>query len=455
MSGERILVVEDDLDMREMLTDELGEAGYEVLAAPGGDDALQRLAEGAFDAVVTDLMMPGMLGTELLARIRKVDRQVPVIIITAFGSIESAVQSIKEGAVHYVTKPFRMDQLLRPLAEVLEEGHRRRQFADALTAGATGGPAIIGQSPAMHRALEMVARAAPSDSSVLLLGESGTGKELLARAVHAGSPRHGRPFVAVNCSAIPEALLESQLFGHRRGAFTDARADHRGLFLEADTGTIFLDEVGDLAPALQGKLLRVLQEREVHALGAPAPVAVDVRVIAATHQPLEALVEQGRFRRDLYYRLNVIPVEVPPLRERPEDILPLVAHFLAKHGPRLGRGEVTLGPDALDRLRGYAWPGNVRELENAIERALVLGRGTVIDADDLPEPVRQTPAPVGAPEAAGAVRPLAEVERDEILRALKSVGGNKAAAARLLGMDRKTLYRKLESYAVGGGTDAP
>ncbi|TMQ72142.1 MAG: sigma-54-dependent Fis family transcriptional regulator [Candidatus Eisenbacteria bacterium] len=455
MSGERVLVVEDDRDMREMLADELGVAGYEVVAAPGGDDALRRLGEGAFAAVVTDLMMPGMLGSELLKRIREVDRDVPVIIITAFGTIDSAVQSIKEGAVHYVTKPFRMEQLLRPLAGALAERHERRQLADALAAGAGGAPAIIARSPVMRRALELVARAAPSDSSVLLLGESGTGKELLARALHAGSPRRARPFVAVNCSAIPEALLESQLFGHRRGAFTDARADHRGLFLEADTGTVFLDEVGDLAPSLQGKLLRVLQEREVHPLGAPAPVAVDVRLVAATHQPLGAQVEEGRFRRDLYYRLNVIPVEVPPLRERPEDILPLVEHFLAKHGARLGRYDCAIGPGALERLRRYPWPGNVRELENAIERALVLGRGTVIEPDDLPEPLRQSPALVGVPEVAGPVRPLAEVERDEILRALKSVGGNKAAAARLLGMDRKTLYRKLESYSVGEEPSAP
>jgi two-component system response regulator HydG len=298
----------------------------------------------------------------------------------------------------------------------------------------------------MQTALDLVQRAAAADSAVLLLGESGTGKELLARALHAGSPRRDGPFIAVNCSAIPDTLLESQLFGHRRGAFTDAREDRRGLFQAAAGGTMLLDEIGDMPAGLQAKLLRVLQEREIHPIGAPAPIPVDVRVVAATHCDLQARIAQGRFRQDLYYRLNVIAVRIPPLRERPADILPLVAHFLEKHGRRLGRAACSVSPRALEALRRYSWPGNVRELENAIERALVLGRDDVIWPEDLPEAVRG-PRPADVLPPAGT-RPLVEVEREHIARTLRAVRWNKAAAARLLGMDRKTLYRKIEAHGI-------
>jgi transcriptional regulator with PAS, ATPase and Fis domain len=277
------------------------------------------------------------------------------------------------------------------------------------------------------------------------LGESGTGKELLALGLHAESPRRDRPFIAVNCSAIPETLLESQLFGHRRGAFTDAREDRAGLFQGADSGTIFLDEIGDMPVGPQAKLLRVLQQKEIHPLGAPAPVRVDVRIVAATHRDLELLVREGRFRQDLYYRLNVIAVRIPPLRERPEDLAPLVAHFLNKHGQRLGRSRCTVAPEVMERLGRHSWPGNVRELENVIERALVLGRGDVIRIGDLPEPLL---GPVVNKDASGEVRLLAEVEKEQIVKALHSARGNKTAAARLLGLDRKTLYRKLEAYRI-------
>jgi len=440
----RLLVVEDDAEMRLFLEEELCEAGLEVLTAAGGDEALELLGREAVDVVVTDLMMPGMRGNELLARVRSNDPHLPVVIITAFGSIDSAVEAMKAGAYHYVAKPFRTEQLLLTIENALRE-RRLRHELETLRASQTGTRRIVAESPSMRKAMDLLLRAAAADTAVLLLGESGTGKELLAHAFHAESPRrHGR-FVAVNCSAIPETLLESQLFGHRRGAFTDAREDRRGLFQEAEGGTVFLDEIGDMPPSLQGKLLRVLQEREVHPLGAPAPVPVDVQVIAATHRHLEALVEEGRFRQDLYYRLNVIAVRIPPLRERPEDLLPLVAHFLEKHGRRLGRTACALSPQALEALRRHAWPGNVRELENALERALVLARDDVVWVEDLPEALRARPsAGAGLP----GTRPLAEVEREHILRTLRSVHSNKAAAARILGLDRKTLYRKLKGYEI-------
>ncbi len=446
MSAPRILVVEDDADMRQLLEDELRVAGYDVVSASSAHEALERFEVGATDAVVTDLIMPGMYGNELLAELHQRDPDVPVVIMTAFATIESAVQSIKEGALHYVSKPFRMEELLAPLELAVRQRAIQRQLVESLVRGTASSPAIVAESAVMRKTLSVIARAAPADSAVLLLGESGTGKELLARALHGGSARRERPFVAVNCSAIPENLLESQLFGHKRGAFTDAREDQRGLFQVAEGGTLFLDEIADLALSLQSKLLRVLQEREVHPLGAASPMAVNVRVVAATHQDLDRRVADGRFRQDLFYRLNVIAVRVPPLRERPDDLRPLVGHLIAKHARRLGRAGPQVDAGVMALLERYAWPGNVRELENTIERALVLGSNSVLRAEDLPDSVR-----VVAPAAVtGRIRTLAEVEREQILEALRVAQGNKTAAARALGFDRKTLYRKLESYGLGG-----
>jgi transcriptional regulator with PAS, ATPase and Fis domain len=299
---------------------------------------------------------------------------------------------------------------------------------------------ILAESRAMRTALDLIDRAATCDTPVLILGESGTGKELLARTLHRTSPRADGPFVAVNCSAIPETLLESELFGHRKGAFTDAHQDRPGLFQTAEGGTIFLDEIGDMAPALQGKLLRVLQEKEVQPLGGMTPVPIDVRIVTATHRDLMRLVESDRFREDLMYRINVIEVQVPPLRERPDDLLPLVHHFLDKHGRLLGKCGSTVSHDAMAALRRHRWPGNVRELENVIERALVLGDGNVVDLGDLPQRVRDQPS---RDSFAAKGRRLADVEREHIIRTLREAAGNKAAAARVLGLDRKTLYRKL------------
>ncbi len=440
----RILVVEDDPAMLSLLEDELSDAGLDVLTASNAQEALELVRQRTVDAVVTDLVMPGMRGDELLRQLRAALPEVPVVIMTAFGSIESAVDAMRGGAFHYVTKPFRIDQLVVTLENALVETRLRRdlqQLAEAPVEPA----GIVARSQVMRRVLDIVARAAAADTPVLIRGESGTGKELVARALHRSSPRAARAFLAINCSAIPEALLESQLFGHRRGAFTDAREDRRGLFQEADGGTLLLDEIGDMAPALQAKLLRVLQEKEVHPVGAPAPVPVDVRVVAATHRDLDALCADGRFRRDLYYRLNVISIRIPPLRERPDDLLPLVAHFLAKHGRRLNRKDASVSLEAMELFRRHAWPGNVRELENAIERALVLGTDTVIHIEDLPDDLRRGLRGAPGPEH---VRLLADMEREQIDRALKAAGGNKAAAARLLGLDRKTLYRKLELYGI-------
>jgi DNA-binding NtrC family response regulator len=444
-----VLVVEDDDAMRFLLEEELREAGYSVLAAAGGEEALRMLASEPADLVVSDVIMPGMRGDDLLAEIRVRHPGLPMIMITAHGSIAAAVDAVKAGAYHYVIKPFPMQQLLTTVANALRERALQAEILGLRSMVGGAVKTIVAESPVMKSALGTVLRAAAAETAVLLLGESGTGKELLARALHAESPRRAGPFIGVNCSAIPDTLLESQLFGHRRGAFTDAREDRKGLFQAAAGGTILLDEIGDMPAALQAKLLRVLQEREIHPIGAPAPIPVDVRVVAATHCDLDALLESGRFRRDLYYRLNVIMVRIPPLRERPADLLPLVAHFLEKHGRRVGRPGCSLSPTALDALRRYTWPGNVRELENAIERALVLGHDDVIRPEELPECVR-APAPRDR-RVEDDTRPLVEVERDHIARTLRAVRWNKTAAARRLGLDRKTLYRKLEQYDIRPG----
>ncbi len=444
----RILVVEDDDAMRQLLVEEIGDAGYAVVAAAEGEEALAQVARHSIDVVVTDLRMPGMRGETLLSELKAREPDIPVVIITAFGSIDSAVETIRAGAYHYVAKPFRMAQLLHALENALRERRLRQELETLRTITPTGGSAIVARSRGMRRVLDVVARAAASNTAVLIEGESGTGKELLARALHQGSTRSHGPFVALNCAAIPESLLESQLFGHKRGTFTDAHEDRQGLLVDAHAGTLFLDEIGDLALALQAKLLRVLQEREVLPLGAPstAAIPIDVRIVAATNQNLDQAVLEGRFRRDLLYRLNVISVRVPPLRERMDDLAPLVAHLLEKHGRRVDRPGWSVGPEALEALRRYSWPGNVRELENAIERGLVLGRNGAIQLSDLPEAIRR-PGDLG-PDRDEIGRPMSEVEREHILRTLRSVRGNKAAAARLLGFDRKTLYRKLRAFGL-------
>jgi len=452
MSSAVILVVEDDPEMLALLEEVLVAAGHQVRTAADGTTGFQLFQRHEVDLIVTDMRMPGMKGRELLAEVRARRPDVPVIIITAFGNIESAVDAMKGGAHHYLAKPFHMQELLLAVDAALRERELLQELTALRAAAAPEVREVVAESPAMHRVLDLLERAASADVPVLLLGESGTGKEVLARALHARSPRAGRPFMAINCAAIPETLLESQLFGYRRGAFTDAREDRRGLLQEADGGTVLLDEIADMPLVLQGKVLRTLQEKEVHPLGAPAPVPVDVRIVASTNRDLAALMQAGRFREDLYYRLNVVTIRVPPLRERPEDLLPLIAHFMELHGRRLGRHDRELAPEALALMREYGWPGNVRELENAIERALVLSRRTQIAPEDLPDELRTRPMP--AVEADGPLS-MVEIERQHILRTLAAVGGNKAAAARLLRLDRKTLYRRLQSYGVELEGDSP
>jgi DNA-binding NtrC family response regulator len=438
-----VLVVEDDAAMRELLEDELKDAGYAVVTAAEGNEALAQIARHRVDAVVSDLKMPGLQGRDLLDQVRLRDPSIPVVIITAFGSIDTAVDAIKAGAFHFVSKPFHTEQLLATLDDALRTRSHQRQLSDHLASASRSG--IVAEGQGMRKILDLVRRAAAADSPVLLAGESGTGKELLARFLHTENRSRKGKFVAVNCSAIPENLLESQLFGHRRGSFTDAREDRIGLFLEAEGGTLFLDEIGDMPLPLQGKLLRVLQEKEVLPLGASTPIRTDVRVIAASNRNLETLAAEGRFRSDLFYRLSVIVIRIPPLRERREDLIPLMAHFLRKHGERLGKADVRIGPEALDAMMAYSWPGNVRELENAVERALVLGQKPVIGLEDLPESLWSAPPIV---EENTGMTSVAHVEREHILKTLRAVAGNKAAAARLLGVDRKTLYRKLKAYRI-------
>lgn len=438
-----VLVVEDDPDMRQLILEELTEQGYDVIEAADGVEALEQQARHRIDVIVTDNMMPSMKGTELLAEMQRRDSEIPVVLITAFGSIGSAVDAMKSGAYHYVAKPFLMEDLLVIVHSAIEARRLQQEMSrlpqDDHPSVLHG---IVGQSETIRNTMDLVLRAAEVDSPVLLMGESGTGKELLARALHEGSPRSQGPFVPVNCSAIPKTLVESQLFGHRRGAFTDAREDHQGYFQRADGGTLFLDEIGDMPLSVQGKLLRALQEHEVQPLGSTTAIQVDARVVAATHRDLERRVDAGLFRSDLFYRLNVIVINIPALRERPEDIVALTAHFLRKHGKRLGR-ERTVSPEALEALRRYSWPGNVRELENAIERAIVLSHDPVIGPSGLPDKIRSRPPRA---EVVSSMRSIAELEQEHILRTLRAVKGNKAAAARILGLDRKTLYRKLEQY---------
>jgi DNA-binding NtrC family response regulator len=445
-----ILVVEDDDAMRDLLTEELTDAGYVVRSSPGGQIGLEMVRAEPVDLIITDLRMPDLDGFDLIRDVMALPEPPHVVMITAFGSIETAIRAVKLGAYDYITKPFEIEELLLVAGKALGERGLRRQVARLQreveeTYGFTN---IVARSEAMREVLALVRRIASSTASVLITGESGTGKELVARAIHYNSPRTRGPFVAVNLAAVPETLIESELFGHKKGAFTDARVDRPGLFVEADGGTIFLDEIGELALPLQAKLLRVLQEHEIRPLGATKTQRVDVRVVAATNRHLEHMLTEGTFREDLYYRLNVIQLDLPPLRGRPEDVLPLVDHFLAQFGakdtpPRAFR----LSPEAQQLLLAYSWPGNVRELHNVLERGVALCRGDLIGADDLPSHVREK-KPADFLAAAVARRmTLADLEREYIERVLDDEGGNKTRAAQRLGLDRKTLYRKLEEYA--------
>ena len=444
----RLLVVEDDAGMRDFLAGGLRRRGYAAEVAGDGDSALASLASIDVDVVITDLNMRGMNGLELCERIVTNRPDVPVVVITAFGSVDSAIAAMRAGAYDFLTKPFEFEALELAVARAAQHRSLRAEVRRlrAEVAGAPPFAELVGESAPMQRLYDLMGRIAGSDASVLITGESGTGKELVARALHRSSPRHAGPFVAINCAALPEPLLESELFGHVRGAFTDARADRVGLLAQASGGTLLFDEIGELPATLQPKLLRALQERRVRPVGGTREQPFDARVIAATNRDVDGMVEDGSFREDLFFRINVIHLSVPPLRDRGNDVLLLAQRFLEREAQRTGKPLAPIGPEVAERLLSYAWPGNVRELHNCIERAVALARYDRITVDDLPERIQRYRAPASPSEEHGPLLPLAEVERRHILRVLDECGGNQTMAARILGLARRTLHRKLAEY---------
>jgi two-component system response regulator HydG len=437
-SPERLLVVDDTPTALEILTRTLGACGYEAVGASSVAEAVRALEAGPFDLVITDYRMPGASGMDLVRHVRENLPGIGIVMVTGYGSIQGAVSAVKLGADEYLAKPFTDDELAGCVRRALESAAARRAAGPA-TGGASGtSRSILGGSAAMRKVHALIARAARSAATVLVSGESGTGKELVARAIHYAGRRAAAPFVAVNCAAIPEPLAESELFGYVRGAFTGAAETRAGFFQAADGGTLFLDEVGGMPPSLQAKLLRALQGREVTMIGARRAAPVDVRVIAATNQDLAALVRRGVFREDLYYRLNVLAIELPALRDRGDDILELAGHFLVQYARENDRNPPQLTRRALAALRRHAWPGNVRELQNLVQRLVVMTEGSEIDAADLPSLLR-----FSAPSGRGTLRTLAEVEAEHVLAVLSGAGGNRTRAAEVLGIDRKTLGQKL------------
>ena len=446
-----LLLVDDDQSLCETLAVGLKKRGFHATWRTSAADALRTLDEGDFDVVVTDLQMREMGGIELCERIAANRPDVPVVVFTGFGSLDTAVAAIRAGAYDFISKPVEIDALAISIDRAAK--HRLlRQEVKRLRLEVARQPRSVelrGESPAMTEVQDLIGRVAQSDANVLVSGESGTGKELVARAIHRRSARQNGPFVAINCSAVPETLLESELFGHARGAFTDAKEAHPGLFVQAKGGTLFLDEIGDMPLGLQPKLLRVLQERLVRPLGAKAEVPVDVRIVTATNRDLESAIDEKRFREDLYYRINVIHIPLPALRARGGDVLPLAVHFVRRFAEQSRKSVTGFTKEVAEKLTSYAWPGNVRELQNSMERAVALARFDELCVDDLPEKIRdyRFSHVVVAGNDPTELVPLEEVERRYILRVVDAVAGNKTAAARVLGMERKTLYRKLERYA--------
>jgi DNA-binding NtrC family response regulator len=448
----RVLVVDDDADMRDVLRESLSKAGFEVVIAGSADDAKGILSSTDCDAVVTDVRMQGMDGIALCDYLTSNRPNFPVIVITAFGTLNTAISAIRAGAYDFVAKPFETEQLVISLNRAVQ--YRRLQeevkrLRDAVTfSGRFSG--IVGESRAMQDLYELVGRVADSEASVLIIGETGTGKELVARALHQASRRSHRPFVAISCAAVPEPLLESELFGHVKGAFTDARSTRTGLLAEAHGGTLLLDEISSMPLSIQAKVLRALQERTIRPIGGNTEVAVDIRVLAATNMDLEEAVEKGTFREDLLFRLNVIPINVPPLRTRGDDVLLLAQHFINQFSNRSGRPVTGLTPPAAEKLLAYNWPGNVRELQNGIEHAVVLAQHEQLMVEDLPARIREyrCSQPLVLGDGPGDLVSMEEVERRYVARVLEAVGGNKMLASRILGFDRKTLYRKLHRFGL-------
>jgi two-component system response regulator HydG len=442
--GRRVLVVDDELSMAEMLADGLSETGFEGIAVGSSTEAAKRLGDEHFDALVTDLRMPGLDGLALLSVARRIDPDCPVVVMTAYSAIDTAIESIRRGAYHYLTKPFMVDELALFLDRALGERRLRRE-AVALKRTLKERFAIgnlVGRSGAMRDVSDLVLRVADANVPVLIVGETGTGKGMVARAIHAEGARAGTPFVTVNCAALPENLLESELFGHLKGAFTGATAKRRGLFEEADGGSLFLDEIAEMTAALQAKLLDVLERGVIRPVGSNKETAVDVRIIAATHRDLRERVRSGLFREDLLYRLEVVTIDIPPLRHRGDDIPLLVEHFFAEAKARHAQSRVeNIGPDAMRRLLEHSWPGNVRELEHVVERLVLLGRSSDVAVADLPATI--TAKREAAAAFAGDVLPLREIQRIYVAWAFEQLGGRKAHTAEKLGVDIKTLARWL------------
>ena len=451
MARERILIVDDEANARTALAELLRDEGYAVDTAADGFKALPKLEELAPDVVVTDLKMPGLSGLELMDKVRERDPECVVIVMTAFGAIETAVQAMRQGAADYLTKPVNIEELTLVLKRELERkrlraeaGQLRQRLSERHRISN-----IIGSSPAMQQVFDTVLQVAPSRASVLITGESGTGKELIAAAIHEHSPRAKKPFIKLHCAALAESLLESELFGHERGSFTGAVGRREGRFEQADGGTLFLDEIGEISPSTQVKLLRFLQEHEFERVGGNQTIKVDVRVIAATNRDLLQRVKEGQFREDLYYRLNVVSLEMPPLRARPSDIPQLAAHFLAKYAAENGKAIEGFSDDALARLANYEWPGNVRELENAIERAVVVCRKPRIGVEDFTASIAAAARrPDGMPEVPGAR--MDQLERFAILKTLEHTGGSTSRAAEILGISPRTIQYRLQQYGREG-----
>jgi len=453
----RILITDDDESSCELFAEVLEREGYRVDQVQTGADALARLQERLHDLLLVDVRMPGMTGLEVTRAVRKEYPYLPILVMTAFGSMETAVEAIREGAFDFISKPMNFEELKKTVARALAQPKlqaSRREGSEELEEGDQFG-AVIGRSSAMVEVYKTIARVAPAKSTVLILGESGTGKELIARAIHEHSSRATQPFVAVDCGALTETLLESELFGHVRGAFTGAVSDKKGVFEEAEGGTCFLDEINDINLNLQAKLLRVLQEHEVRRVGAPKSIKVDVRVVAATNKELEQLVSKGALREDLYYRLKVVSIYLPPIRERPEDIPSLAEHFLRRYSRDMGKPVTSISNEAMKLLCAYPWPGNVRELENVIDQAIALSRQPMLTPEDLPVEVREG-------KASGFSRrreqeeefvfpgtpTMDEVKKRYLVHVLGLTQGNISRAAKILDMDRRSLYRMLVRYKI-------
>jgi DNA-binding NtrC family response regulator len=448
-----ILIVDDDASLCRLVKDGLAREGFDVHALTSPAEVLGTITEREFDAVLVDINMPQMNGLELSRRILDTRPDLPVVVITAFGSMETAIAAIRAGAYDFVTKPFEIEQLAVATDRACQNRQLREEVRRLREVVATQPPFldILGESLEVRRMCSMIDATAQTDSTVLVTGESGTGKELVARALHERGQRSKGPFVALNCAAMTDSLLESELFGHARGAFTDAKDARVGLFVRAGAGTLFLDEIGDMPTGMQAKLLRALEARTVRPVGSDGEVPFRARIVAATNRDLEDAIEEGHFRQDLYFRINVIRIHVPPLRARGADILLLAQSFARKLAARLGKNVTGLSAPAAERLLSYPWPGNVRELQNAIERAVALTRFENLVVEDLPESVRDHKRKPLLPsgEDPATFLPMHEVEKRYILSVLEAVGGNKTAAAQILGFDRRTMYRKLDRFAEG------